>query len=111
MLPQPAAGRLPGAPTILLQRVCPVRATEHGTILADALAHALVLDALAHDGPAAPARISRTLCLQQNTSGIDLVGAAPFYRTLASLGIGILNVATWVDEEPPLPAYAEPGPT
>lgn len=105
--PQPRASTLPGARTILLQQICTVRATDHGTILADSVANALVLDALGHDGPASASRIDRGLCLQQNTTGVDLVGAAPFYRTIASLGIGLINVATWTRAEPDLPAYAD----
>lgn len=54
----------PGAVrNIALQDVCPTDASEHLAIgTYDAVAYALVLDALAHRGPADPARVPAAVC-------------------------------------------------
>lgn len=108
VFPQPRASMLPGAANIMLQDICPLRTTDHGLLLGDAVAYDLVLDALTHSGPAAPSRINRSICLQQTLPGADLVAAAPFLKTVAALGAGLADARTFVDAEPPLPAYAEP---
>ncbi len=56
--PQPEASTLAGGRTILLQDLCPGRPVEHFTILGDALAMRLALDAFEHPGPADPARLT-----------------------------------------------------
>jgi hypothetical protein len=106
--PQPLASTLPGASNISLQQICPLRTTEHGLMLADAVAYALVLDALRHDGGAVAARVSPLLCLQQTFAGADMTGAASFLPTIVGLALGLTDVSMFVPSEPPLPAYAAP---
>ena len=71
--PQPGASYVsgPGAITnVLIQDVCPNAKSEHlqvGTV--DPTAAALALDALDHDGPADPARISPLVCSEQFQPG------------------------------------------
>jgi pimeloyl-ACP methyl ester carboxylesterase len=108
VFPQPLASTLPGASNILLQSICPLRTTEHGLMLADAVAYALVLDALRHDGGASASRISPLLCLQQTLPGADMTGAALFLPTITALALGLTDVRMFVPSEPPLPAYAAP---
>jgi triacylglycerol lipase len=106
--PQPLASTLPGASNIMLQSICPLRATEHGLLLADAIGYALVLDALRHDGGAVAARIPSTLCLQQTLPGADMTAAAQFLPTITALALGLTDVTMFVPSEPPLPPYAAP---
>jgi triacylglycerol lipase len=107
VFPQPEVSTFPGARTILVQDVCPARPVEHGFLLSDAVAYRLVLDALTHDGPADPARVSRTVCLQTTMPQVDPLGAAGFANTLVALSVGLLNATTYADAEQPPPAYAE----
>jgi triacylglycerol lipase len=92
-----------GASNVPIQSVCPGRPVDHLGILADAVAFALVLDAFNHAGPADPARIDRTVCLQTTFPGADppLLLQERFdggsYDTLPA--------------EPPLKAYATAAPS
>lgn len=87
--------------------VCPGHVADHLSMGSfDALAYALVIDALDHDGPASPARIDRSVCLQQLQPGVDPV-AFPTRLAVYTAGVGF-QVATYphVLAEPPLKAYA-----
>jgi pimeloyl-ACP methyl ester carboxylesterase len=108
VFPQPLASTLPGASNIQLQNICPLRTTEHGLMLADAVGYALVLDALRHSGGAVASRIPRLLCLQQTLPGADMTGAARFLPTITALALGLTDVRMFIPSEPPLPAYAAP---
>jgi triacylglycerol lipase len=108
VFPQPLASTLPGASNISLQQICPLRTTEHGLILADAVGYALVLDALRHDGGAVASRIPRTMCLQQTLPGADMTAASQFVPTIVALALGLTDVSMFVASEPPLPSYAAP---
>lgn len=76
VLPQPRASGLAGARNIAVQSVCPGRPVEHVVMTGDAVAYALVLDALGHPGPATASRVPFPTCLQLTMPGADLVGAA-----------------------------------
>jgi hypothetical protein len=106
--PEPFASYLSGASNIMLQDICPLRTTEHGLMLADAVGYALVLDALHHSGGAAVSRIPWTLCFQEAMHDADLTGAAEFIPTLTALALGLTDVTMFVPSEPPLPPYAAP---
>ncbi|MDQ1660385.1 MAG: triacylglycerol lipase [Blastococcus sp.] len=108
VFPQPDVSSFPGARAILVQDVCPGRAADHGSLLSDAVAYQLVLDALTHAGPARPARINRATCLQATMPGVDPLAATGFANTIVALSVGLLNAPTYVDHEPPVPAYAAP---
>jgi hypothetical protein len=54
-----------------IQSICPGREVDHGHIQYDAVAIALVLDALGHDGPARAARVPSTECAKTYADGID----------------------------------------
>lgn len=57
---------------VALQDVCPVHVAEHiKAITYDAVAYALAIDALTHDGPADPARINPRVCDQEFHPGVD----------------------------------------
>src|SRR5262249_34590969 len=46
----------------VVQAICPSRSLDHGHIQYDAVAVALVLDALRHDGPARASRVPKATC-------------------------------------------------
>ena len=92
----------------MVQDVCPGHAADHGSLLSDAVAYALVLDALTHSGPASPARVAGTTCLQTTMPGVDPLGATGFANTLVALSVGLLDATAYVDHEPPVPADAAP---
>ena len=54
-----------------VQAICPGREVDHGHIQYDAVAVALVLDALGHDGPASASRVPGTECAKTYADGID----------------------------------------
>lgn len=59
---------------VSLQSICPAHPADHLTIgTSDAVGHALVVDALDHDGPADPVRIDRAVCLRPFQPGVDPV--------------------------------------
>lgn len=95
-----------GASNIAVQQLCPGRQVGHAQMLSDAVAFALVMDALTHPGPASPDRIDPAVCAEDRAPGLDpqqaqldeQVGLALFLRTSAEAGL--------VAAEPPLRAYA-----
>lgn len=92
---------------VALQDVCPADTSEHLAIgTYDAVAWALVVDALRHAGPADPARLGPSVCRQPLAPGIDPVtfpvDDAGTARELA------VDIATGpeVPAQPRLPRYA-----
>src|SRR5436190_17521908 len=89
---------------VAVQDVCPADSSDHdllGTV--DAVAYALAIDALDHDGPADPARISASTCAQPYMPGIDPVtgpaaGLQALYDDETSTG-------PETPAEPPLACY------
>jgi hypothetical protein len=89
---------------VAVQDVCPADSSEHdllGTV--DAVAYALAIDALEHDGPADPGRIPATVCAQPYMPGIDPVtgpasGLQALYDDESSTGPETTS-------EPPLACY------
>ncbi|OXR46988.1 hypothetical protein B7C42_00104 [Nocardia cerradoensis] len=92
----------------MIQDVCSGRVAEHGSLLIDAAGFGLVLDALAHPGPADPSRVDHAVCAQLALPRLDPGGVAQSSPTLTELSIGLLDPANWVPAEPPLPVYAQP---
>lgn len=87
---------MPGDPTDPL--------ADHLTIgTSDAVGHALVVDALDHDGQADPARIDRAVCLRPFQPGGDPV---TFPTDFARLGATAAEQVAVGPREPPLGDYA-----
>jgi hypothetical protein len=62
---------------VATQDLCPLDVNEHLLVgLIDPVAYALAVDALKHDGPADPRRVSRSVCLQVFHPGINPATAA-----------------------------------
>lgn len=76
--PQPGANRQRGVRPVSIDAVCPGRAARYGVghaqVLGDAVARALVRDALARRGPASPSRVPRTTCGREHFPGFDEAG-------------------------------------
>ncbi len=88
--------------------VCPGHVADHLSMgSSDALAYAVVIDALDHDGPASAARIDRGVCLQPLQPGVD-PATFPAHFAAYAAGAGF-QVATYphVPAEPPLKPYAQ----
>ena len=104
------AGRIANIP---VQDICPTDVYEHnllGTV--DPVAYALVMDALTHNGPAAPARISRAICGRQympyvEPAELDYAPALLAAPNLASSLLPLVNTAgaPMVSREPRLRCY------
>ena len=89
---------------VAIQDLCPTAKSEHlavGTV--DPIAFGLAMDAIDHDGPADPARVSRTVCAQLFHEGVDLV-TGPASAAAALVSFQSYKAKT-VDREPPLACY------
>jgi triacylglycerol lipase len=102
----PATAVLPGASNVLIQDLCPGRPVHHGGMLHDAVAFAVLLDALARPGPADPRRIGPPPCARATMPGVTLVDALAGNAILYSNGLRSLLRAPMARREPPLAAYA-----
>lgn len=89
---------------VATQDLCPAAAYEHLLIgLVDPVAYALAVDALTHDGPADPARVSPAVCLEVLHAGINpLTAAADGAAAAASFAA---YSARTLPAEPPLACY------
>jgi hypothetical protein len=91
---------------VAIQSVCPDDVTEHvGVGIYDNTAYQLALDALTHPGPADPARVSPTVCLDPLMPGVDpATFAANYANTLASVAATVAS-ARRTPSEPALACY------
>lgn len=104
---QPPTSILEGAESVSLQSLCPGRSVSHTDILGDAVAFALVVDALTHAGPANAARIDPAACGITVAPGMDQARAASREARGLPLFAWYSVVAPKVIAEPPLAAYAQ----
>ncbi|HEV8627549.1 MAG TPA: lipase [Acidimicrobiia bacterium] len=96
---------LAGGTNVTVQDVCPGRVVEHIEMVFDAATYGLVLDALAHPGPADKSRFDKGLCLQRTMPGVTpadlMAGEVDFWSHCPpKLGENQLK------SEPPLASYA-----
>jgi len=91
---------------VALQDVCPVHVAEHVKAVSyDAVAYALTIDALTHDGPADPTRIDRRVCAEEFHPGVEpATFPINYLHTLATV-MYRQATAERVDREPPLRPY------
>ncbi|GAB3378628.1 esterase/lipase family protein [Amycolatopsis echigonensis] len=108
VFPAPTATRFPGATDIFVQDVCPDRLVGHLGMLSDAVAYALVADALTHAGPAMPARVAASTCFATDLPGLDQAGRARLLNT-AVAAAGAFYSLPCTPSEPPLRDYALAG--
>lgn len=92
---------------VAVQDVCPLHVTEHLLIgTADPVAYGLVEDALRHDGPAALARVDRSVCRQALQPGVDPGTLATDFADETASAVATLATYPHVGGEPALKAYA-----
>jgi pimeloyl-ACP methyl ester carboxylesterase len=91
---------------VAIQQVCPLDVTEHlGIGTYDNTAYAIAMEALTHPGPADPARVSTSVCLDPLMPGADpLTFPVDFGQVIAKVAT---TLATYphVSAEPPLASY------
>jgi len=97
---------LAGASNVAVQSICPGRPVHHGGLLDDAVAGALVLDALSHPGGADPARVSVAVCAQAFMPGVTAADAVMGNAILYSHAAQAFSEHPGVTAEPPLAPYA-----
>ena len=91
---------------VALQDVCPAHISDHTkAITYDAVAYALVIDALTHEGPADPARIDRAVCSEEFHPGVDPATFPANYLNVTGTAMYRQATAQRVDREPPLRPY------
>ncbi|MGH9009663.1 MAG: hypothetical protein ACRDYF_07420 [Acidimicrobiia bacterium] len=71
----------------------------------DAVAYALAIDALTHDGPADPARIDPAVCSEEFHPGVDRQTFAASYLKAGGVVMFQQATAERVDKEPELRSY------
>jgi triacylglycerol lipase len=96
---------LTGASNVAVQSLCPGRVVHHGGLLDDAVAGALVLDALGHPGGADPARISPATCAEAFMPGVTAEDAISGNATLYSHAAQAFSEHPGVTSEPAPAAY------
>jgi triacylglycerol lipase len=100
---------LKGAANILIQEVCPERATTHLGTAVDSVTVAALADAVAHRGPARASRLPTDVCDHPYGTGLDEARTSQFLAlapVLASQGWDDLPVAR---REPKVRAWVERG--
>jgi triacylglycerol lipase len=68
--PHPTAP-LKGASNIVIQNVCPGRATTHIGTGVDSVSYAVLIDAITHPGPANVKRLPKGVCAHPYAPGLD----------------------------------------
>jgi len=96
-VPADSAASIGGA-VVTIQDVCPDRAVTHAGLLADSVAYAAVLDALANGGTADRADLSADLCTQPTPAGMDAEALA----AAGNAAFGAVLAAPPVTSEPPV---------
>lgn len=106
--PSSTVPMLGGANTanVAIQDICPGRVVHHAGLLEDAVSYALVLDALAHPGPADPARVGALTCAQGLAPGISPGDAAGGNAILYGDAAAAFSAHPGVGQEPALAPYA-----
>lgn len=81
---------------------------EHAGVLINALAYALVADALTHDGPGQLSRVNPTLeCSRFAAPGLGLQDVFNAYAQIPIAAAAILAFMPKVASEPPIKPYAQ----
>jgi hypothetical protein len=109
---QPQTGRTPtsaldGAANVLIQKICPGRATTHIGTAVDSVTIAALADAVSHRGPAKVARLPADVCSHPYGTGLDERQTATFLAIapqLLSQGAATVPV---VRREPRLRAWMQ----
>jgi hypothetical protein len=90
----------------MIQAICPGRSVDHGHVHSDAVAIALVLDALRHDGPARGARVPDTTCDKTYADGVDPAEVERQIAAGSAYAVANYGRAGLTEVEPVLKKYA-----
>jgi hypothetical protein len=90
----------------LIQAICPGRSVDHGHVNSDAVAIALVLDALRHEGPARASRVPKARCEQTYGAGVDPAEVESQIRAGGAYAVLNYERAGLTEVEPALKAYS-----
>ncbi len=91
---------------VAIQDICPLDLNEHLLVgTQDPVAAALAIDAITHDGPADPARIPGTVCLQLLMPGINPLTVATDTASASLVLTETIAAYPHVSSEPPLACY------
>jgi triacylglycerol esterase/lipase EstA (alpha/beta hydrolase family) len=91
---------------VAVQDVCPADLAEHiavGTY--DPVAYAIAMDALTHDGPAVPGRVSHAVCTEAFMPGVNSTQFPGAYADALDTIVSALLSHPTVAAEPPLKSY------
>ena len=102
-----AVATIDGAVNIAVQEVCPGRVVEHAGLVFDAVALALVVDALTHSGAADAARVGTVHCADVYASDINPVVATAAITAMYANAFPAVAAGPQVDGEPPVRAFAQ----
>jgi triacylglycerol lipase len=102
----PLAGDPANTANVAVQQLCPGRPIHHVGVIEDPVIYALALDAMTHPGPADPARIDPTLCLQPLMPHITPADAATGNAFLYGQAALAFFSHPGTTAEPPLRPYA-----
>ena len=91
---------------IAIQDLCPGRPVHHVGLLADAVAFAIVIDALDHKGPADPSRLSASICAQALMPGVSPADVVAGNLTVYGDAVIAFSQHSGTPAEPPLASYA-----
>ncbi|MCW2966255.1 MAG: putative lipase [Solirubrobacteraceae bacterium] len=100
----PTAG--PNVANVEVQSLCPGRPINHAGLLDDAVAGAIVMDALTHPGPADAARVGTASCTEAFAPGLSPADVAGGNAILYSDAAQAFADHSGVAAEPPLEPYA-----
>jgi pimeloyl-ACP methyl ester carboxylesterase len=110
--PRPSSALTTGAgriANVATQDVCPLNAADHFAIGShDPVGYAIAIDALTHDGPAVPARIAASTCLQPFQPGVDPLTFPTDYAAFVAYAVDSSGNAADVPAEPALEPYVFP---
>jgi triacylglycerol esterase/lipase EstA (alpha/beta hydrolase family) len=91
---------------IATQDICPLNTVDHLAYWYDPVAYAIVINALAHPGPADPARIDRSVCTQPSMPYVDPTDIPTYSLHLYNaIFIDRLHNEPQTSTEPPLKCY------
>jgi triacylglycerol lipase len=100
--------RVRGATNVSVQSVCPGRVALHGEVVFDAVAYALMTDALSHPGRARPSRLGWLTCLKMFAPGVTAGDLASYVAKDVPTYAQLIPGTRTVDQEPALKPYARP---
>jgi hypothetical protein len=105
----PPTSEMDGATNISVQQLCPGRKVAHPDMVFDAVAYALMLDALTHGAAANPADIDPSVCSHSYLPGLGDSQVSQLDQSGGTLFITSYLMGKQLAAEPPLMTYVSGG--